>query len=68
MKNIESITYDDFLKVMKRIEKNSYSSKSHTITETKAQKVFSSMEEVDKHFDCSDYNDFREDVHQKYGF
>lgn len=54
MKNIESIIYDDFLKVMKRIEKNSYSSKSYTITETKLQKVFPSMEEVDKYFDCSD--------------
>ena len=59
-------TYRDFLGVMKRIERNSYSSKKKHKPDS-GPTQFSSMEEIDRYYDCYDYEEFRKEVHKRFG-
>lgn len=66
MKNLQNISYQEFHNIMERIEKDSYSNKN-LIKESKSQTQFSSVEEMQKYYNCRDFEDFVNDVHKKYG-
>ena len=62
----KSLTYTEFHRIMKRINPNSYSSKKKHKPDS-GPTQFSSMEEIDRYYDCSDYEDFRNEIHKRFG-
>lgn len=62
----ESITYTKFHNIMKRIVRNSYSSQKKQKANSEPTQ-FSSMEEIDQFYDCSDYEDFRNEIYKRFG-
>lgn len=66
MKFKEKLSYAEFYKIMKRIERDSYSSQKKPKPNSEPTQ-FSSMEEIDEFYDCSDYEIFRNDIHDRFG-